>query len=73
MKINKEQLKMMADKNDSELWGEIHKIATSHGYKIPSDAPSHTDMERIRGALRGTEKINLADAARIMNSYKKKQ
>ncbi len=71
MKINKEELKELAGKSDSELWNEIQKIASSHGYKLPSTAPSSENLEKIRRALSGAEKINLADAARIINSCKK--
>ena len=70
MKINKEELKQMAEKNDKELWADIYRIAKSHGYNLPPDAPEHKDMERIRGAMRGTEKININEAARILNSFK---
>ncbi len=71
MKINKEELKQLAEKNDSELWGEIQKIAGSHGYKLPESSPGHENLEKIRRALSGAEKMNLADAARIINSCKK--
>ncbi len=71
MKINKEELKQLADKDDASLWAEIFKIASEHGYSIRKDPPTHSDMEKIRGAMRGVEKINLKDAMRMMNNYKK--
>ncbi len=71
MKINKEELKRLSEKNDTELWSEIQKIAQSHGYNLPQAAPKPEDLEKIRRALSGAEKINLADAARILNSCKK--
>ena len=71
MKLDKEKLKLMAEKPDADLWADIYEMAKSHGYNIPKTAPRHEDMERIRGALRGSEKISLGDAARIMNNYKK--
>ena len=71
MKLDKEKLKMMAEKSDDALWADIYEIAKTHGYILPKTAPRHEDMERIRGAMRGSEKISLADAARIMNTYKK--
>jgi hypothetical protein len=72
MKINKEALRLMSEKNDAELWGEIQRIAKSKGYNLPVNAPSHSDMEKIRSAMRGADRINLSDAARILNNYKKK-
>ena len=71
MKINKEELKRLAEKPDNELWGEILAMAKSHGYNLPSNPPKHEDIERIRRALTGSEKISLTEAAKIMNSYKK--
>ncbi len=71
MKINKEELRKLSEKPDAELWREILSIASSHGYKLPEAAPKHEDLEKIRRALSGTEKISLADAAKIMNNYRK--
>lgn len=71
MKLDKEMLKRMAEKSDDALWSDIYEMAKAHGYNLPKATPKHEDMERIRGAMRGSEKITLADAARIMNSYKK--
>ena len=73
MKIDKDKLRALSEKGDEELWREIQRIAGEHGYKLPVSAPKHEDMERIRGALSGAEKISLGDAARIMNSFKKKE
>ena len=71
MKVNKEQMKKLAEKSDSELWAEIIALAKSHGYTLPEAMPKHEDIERIRRALLGVEKISLSEAAKIMNSYKK--
>lgn len=71
MKIDKEQLKSLAKKSDADLWSEILSIAKKHGYSLPEKAPKHEDLEKIRRALSGAEKISLSDAAKIMNSYKK--
>ena len=72
MKVNKEEMKKLAKKSDAELWKEIQSIAKNHGYTLPEAMPKHEDIERIRRALLGVEKISLGDAARIMNNYKKK-
>ena len=71
MKVNKEQLKKLAEKSDADLWREIHSIAKSHGYNLPDATPRHEDIEKIRRALLGSEKISLGDAAKIINAYKK--
>ncbi len=72
MKINKEEMKKLAAKSDTELWAEIQAIAKSHGYTLPTNQPRHEDIEKIRRALSGVEKISLSDAARIMKNYNNK-
>lgn len=73
MKVNKEQMKRLAEKPDKELWAEIVAMARSHGYTLPNETPSGEDIERIRRAMLGVEKISLTDAAKIINTYKKKR
>ncbi len=73
MKVNKNDLQKLASKNDSELWEEIRAIASKHGYTLPTGMPTHTDMEKIRAAMLGIEKINLTEAMRIINTCKKKE
>ena len=72
MKIDKEKLKNLANKSDADLWQEILTMAKSRGYSLPEKTPKHEDIEKIRRAFTGAEKISLSDAARIMNSYKNK-
>jgi hypothetical protein len=71
MRVNKEQLKMLAEKSDAELWSTVRSMAREHGFTLPEKAPSHEEIEKIRRALLGSDKISLTDAARIMNSFKK--
>lgn len=73
MKINKEQMKKLAEKPDSELWAEILAIAGRHGYELQKTPPKPEDIERIRRALSGAEKMSLGEAARIMNNYKNRK
>ena len=72
MKINKEQLKALSQLPDATLWNTIRETAAKHGYNLPEKAPSGSDMEKIRSAMRVGEKINLSDAIKLMNSYKNK-
>lgn len=73
MNINKEELRAVADLSDRDLWNFISKVAKEHGYTLGDLSPSPADLERIRGALRGSETISLRDAARLLNTYKKKR
>ena len=73
MKVNKEQLENLASKSDIELWHEIQEIAARHGFTLPEKMPSHSSMEKLRGAMLSMEKISLSDATRFINSYKNKK
>lgn len=73
MRINKEEMKRLAEKSDADLWAEILRIAGSHGYNLQKTPPKPEELERIRRALSGAEKISLGEAARIMNTYKNKK
>jgi hypothetical protein len=67
MKINSEKMRELAALSDSALWGEIRKMAQNFGQTIPEQVPPHTDMERIRSALTGTQ-LNLSDAMQILRT-----
>jgi hypothetical protein len=67
MKINSEKLRELAALSDSELWGEIRKMAQCFGQTIPERTPPHTEMERIRSALTGAQ-LNLSDAMQILRA-----
>lgn len=72
MKIDKEQLKRLAEKSDGELWSDIRQIAGSHGFKLPEKVPPHEELMKIRAALTGAEKLNMLDAVKLLNNYRKK-
>ena len=71
MRIDKEKLAALADLPDDMLWGEVVRLAAAHGIKLSPTPPSHAEMERLRGAMRGGARINLAEAVRIVNEYKR--
>lgn len=71
MKLDREKMKALAEKNDGELWAEIRKVAKENGYNLPEAAPSADNLKKIRAVLSGNEKFNYADALRILSSYKK--
>ena len=70
MKINKERLNALADMSDEMLWKTVREIASAHGYSLPERSPSHSEMEKMRAAMRGSDKINLTDAMKLLKSYK---
>ncbi len=73
IKINKDELRALAELSDAELWSSIGKIASSHGYSLKEVTPSTGELEKIRTALRDIDKINMRDALRLLNEYKKRR
>ena len=71
MKIDKERIKALCALPDDELWAQIVSMGAEHGFSLPSTAPSHADMQRLREAVNGGTKINLGAALRIIDSYRK--
>ena len=73
MKIDNDKMKKMAQKSDNEMWAEILSLAKAHGYDLSGKTPTKEELEKIRRALSGVEKISLSEATRLINNYKKKQ
>lgn len=73
MNINKDELRALSNLPDAQLWESIGKIAKDHGYSLAEITPSPKDLEKIRSVLRGGESISMRDAARLLNSYKRKK
>ena len=71
MRINREKIAELAGKPDRELWGEILKIARSHGINLPEKTPSHEELEKLRSAVTGV-KFNMGDAIKILDQYRKR-
>lgn len=70
MRFDKEKLEALASMPDDKLWAEIVKIADGFGYSLPKETPPHTELEKMRSAVR-SDKINVTDALRTINRYKK--
>ena len=71
MKIDKEKLAALVALPDDELWQQIRAIAESHGFKLPEKTPSHTEMEKMRSAVNNGARLNLAEAVRVINNYRR--
>ncbi len=70
MRVNKEELKRLAEKSDAELWQSISEIAREHGINLPNKSPDKAELEKIRRAMLGIEKISFTEAMKIVNKYK---
>ena len=72
MRFDREKLEALAALPDDQLWAEVVRIAESYGYSLPQKTPSHEDLEKMRAAAR-SERINLSEAMRLINQYKKQR
>lgn len=72
MRFDREKLEALAALPDDKLWAEVVRIAESYGYSLPQKTPSHEDLEKMRAATR-SERINLSEAMRLVNQYKKQR
>lgn len=71
MRFDKAKLEALAALPDDKLWAEVVRIADGFGYSLPKQTPPHAELEKMRNAVR-SEKINLSDALRVVNQYKRK-
>lgn len=72
MKLNQEQLKRLSSLSDAELESEIRRMAGEKGLKLPSQSPSHEDLEKLRALLSDGGGFGMMKAVRYYNEYKKK-
>lgn len=72
MKIDKEKLQQLAGLTDKELWAHIRGIAAAKGFNLPEKEPPHAELEKVRAAML-SDKINLGNALRVINNYRKGQ
>lgn len=70
MRFDKAKLEALAAMPDDQLWAEVVRIADGFGYALPKQTPPHSDLEKMRNAVK-TERINVSEALRIVNQYKK--
>ncbi len=70
MRIDKAQLEAIAALPDDKLWATVVSMAKGYGFALPEKTPPHEELEKLRGAV-NADKINVSDAMRVLNSYRK--
>ena len=71
MQYQPEILAALLSQSDEKLWRAIKTIASTNGIRLPQEAPPKEQMQRLRAALGGGVNLNLDEAARIVERYKK--
>ena len=72
MRFDRSKLEALAAMPDDQLWAEIVKIADGFGYALPRQTPPHSELEKMREAAM-SQKINVSEALKIVNQYKKER
>ena len=70
MRFDKSQIEAIAALPDDELWATVVRLAKGYGFNLPEKTPSHEELQKLRGAV-NSPKINVSDAMRLLNQYKK--
>ncbi len=73
MKIDYEKLERYAALDDASLWSLIRSLGAQHGYTLPEGIPPREDMDKIRSVMRGSKKLSMSDAMKILSKYKSKR
>jgi hypothetical protein len=70
MRFDKEKLEALAALPDDALWAEVIRIADSFGYCLPRETPPHSELQKMRDAVKGGN-INATSAIRLVNQLKR--
>lgn len=73
MKIDYEKLERYAALDDESLWSLLRSLGAQHGYTLPQSVPPREDMDKLRSLMRGTTRIGMSEAMKILNKYKTKK
>lgn len=71
MRIDKTQLEAIAALPDDKLWTTVVGMAKNYGFSLPEKTPSHEELEKLRSMV-NAEKINVSEALRLLNNYRKR-
>ncbi len=70
MRIDKAQLEAIAALPDDQLWKTVVSMARGYGFSLPEKTPPHEELEKLRAAV-NSPKINVSEALRLLNNYRK--
>ena len=73
MKVDPQLVKVVASLPDEELWITIRSLAKMKKITLTEKTPPHATLEALRHALQDADKIDLASALKILQSWKEKK
>lgn len=71
MRLDREKLINMVSLPDDALWKMVVEIGKSHGFTLPDKTPPHDELEKLRSIAKDGAKMNVANALKILNKYKR--
>ena len=71
MRIDAAMLEKLLKEDDDHLWHEIVALAKKKGFTLPEKTPAPAEMQKLRGVLAHPEKIDMLEAFRLLNHFRK--
>ena len=65
-------MQQLLAQSDGQLWETIRRIAAMNNIHLPSAPPSPEDLNRLRGAMRGSSQADFQKAMHILQEYRSK-
>lgn len=73
MKIDKKTLSELSSMPDDALWQKIREIASTYGVRLGESVPTPTELEQVRNMCRGDSRLNMSQAVKLLNDYKRRE
>ena len=70
MKFDAKAMEALLALDDSALWMQIRRIAATAGLTLSETPPPHTDLERLRGMMRGAGEGDVGEAMRTLARFR---
>lgn len=71
MRLDKDIMERLLKQDDESLWKSIVSIAKSKGVTLPQKTPTPEEMKKLRGVLANPDKIDMVQAMKLLNHYRK--
>ena len=71
MRLDKDMMERLLKQDDESLWKSIVSIAKSKGVTLPQKTPNPEEMKKLRGVLANPDKIDMVQAMKLLNQYRK--
>ena len=70
MRLDKDKMNELVGLDDEALWQRIVEIGAAYGFKLPTKAPAHDELEKLRETVRDGARMNVTQAVKLLNKYR---